>query len=160
MFYMNAEFLKNFLNYNPETGVFTRRHAWGAKLAGSIIGGLSPQGYWQIQINRRTYGAHRLAWLYVYGEWPKYQIDHINRNRSDNRISNLRDISRNENLHNTAAKCNSTTKVKGVYLNHNKRSKKVWTANIMFKGIRTHLGNFYTKEEAIAARRTAEQNLV
>ena len=156
---MNVETLKNFLNYDPETGVFTRRFPWGSKPAGSIAGGLSPQGYWQIQLCGKTYGAHRLAWLYVYGHLPDGQLDHINRNRQDNRICNLRQVNRSQNAHNTVAKSTSTTKIKGVYFNRNKGSKN-WTASIMVSGKRTHLGNFKTLEEAASARLKAEKDLI
>jgi HNH endonuclease len=83
--------LKEFLHYDPETGVFT----WLVKpcrniLAGSIAGNVMNEGYVMVKIDRKNYKAHRLAWLYVHGTFPPDQLDHINRGRADNRLCNLR----------------------------------------------------------------------
>ena len=109
--------------------------------------------YRRIQLDGRKYKAHRLAWLYLFGEWPKGQIDHINRNSLDNRIANLRDVSQSENQHNRPEQANNTSGVKGV---HWHKQKMRWQAAIRINGKLIHLGLFGTKEEAAYARFHAE----
>ena len=93
--------LKVFLHYCPTSGVFTRSITVCNKARkGDKISGKTTKGYIRVRIKRTEYYAHRLAWLYVYGEWPKDQIDHINRDKSDNRITNLRDVTCSENNRN------------------------------------------------------------
>jgi len=93
--------LHQYLNYDPQTGIFT----WKVKLSDKInigqkTGCKNNRGYLLIKINKKLYRAHRLAWLYVYGYFPKFTIDHINRIKTDNRIENLRDVTIQENLKN------------------------------------------------------------
>ena len=90
---LNQETLKEVLNYDENTGIFTNCKT--GKIMG--IGGNS-HGYIALSIFGKRYLAHRIAWLYVYGEFPKNQIDHINHDKVDNRIENLRDITARENL--------------------------------------------------------------
>ena len=148
--------LQTKFSYNPETGVFALRKTRGKRQAGDEPGGLSPQGYRQISINGRTYGAHKLAWLYVYGVWHSGDIDHINHKRDDNRICNLRDVDRSLNLLNVRPDKAGSSGHRGVCLiSHKKRGAKRWRAYIGAAGKNQHLGNFYTIEEAIAARTQA-----
>jgi hypothetical protein len=159
---MEATFLKTVLHYDPLTGVFTRLKPWGSKLVGSPIGGLSPAGYWQISVNKKTYPAQRLAWAYVYGEWPQGSIDHINQIKTDNRIENLRVINYSLNAHNTPLRSTNNTGVKGVSLRslrNGRRPNKAWVASIMVNGKRKHLGTFFTLEEAANARANAEKEM-
>jgi hypothetical protein len=88
---LTAERLRKRLRYDAETGLFTRRVGSGHAHAGDMAGSVHSTGYVRICIDGGRYTAHRLAWLYVHGVWPSGQIDHINRNRSDNRIANLRE---------------------------------------------------------------------
>lgn len=148
-----ADDLRKLLDYDPHTGVITRKTRWGSKGPGSVPGGISPQGYRQIGVYGRTYPAHRLAWLLTYGVWPADDIDHINRNRDDNRITNLRLATRSENLHNTGAQPNNTSGHKGV--NWHKRACK-WEARICVHRKQKHLGFYANIEDAINARRAAE----
>jgi hypothetical protein len=157
---LTADALRKLLDYNPETGKFARKTKWGSQNIGDEPGSLSKQGYWQIGVFGRTHPAHRLAWLHHYGEWPPHDVDHINRNRLDNRIENLRLTTRSENLHNSGARASSSSGVKGVALRslrRGKRPNKQWVAHIMVNNKRFHLGNYYTLEEATAARQQAEK---
>lgn len=115
------------------------------RLAGSEAGRISQKGYIQISLYGRRYSAHRVAWLLYYGNWPKNFIDHINLNKSDNRICNLREATGSQNQHNRLAQHNNTSGYKGV--SFNKFAKK-WVAYIGDKGIRHHIGYFQTAEEA------------
>jgi len=98
---VDLETLKTYLRYDQETGVFTWRISTGSVCAGSEASHVGTEGYRRIRLRKRIYEAHRLAWFYVYGEWPKGCIDHINGDRLDNRIANLRDTTKVENARNT-----------------------------------------------------------
>ena len=151
---ITADELRSILHYDPLTGVFTRRESAGNRLAGSVAGSLSSQGYIRVWVLKRHYMAHRLAWLYVYGTWPKHDIDHINRNRSDNRIANLRDVTNQQNMCNAGDFSTNTSGRKGVYWD--KRDSR-WRACIVNKGRYLSLGYFGTQAEAVAARVAAEK---
>ena len=147
--------LKEKIHYNPETGNFT----WRIKIngntnVGSTAGSTSNSNkYRQIRINGVYYGAHRLAWLYVYGNYPKGQIDHINGVRLDNRIANLRDVSQFENQKNTCLRKNNRTGITGVSW-HIKKLK--WCANIQGDKKQISIGGFDDFFEACCARKSAE----
>lgn len=96
---LSAESLREVLDYCPDSGEFTWKVYRGrcAKV-GSKAGTLKPTGYVAIILFGKWYGAHRLAWLHVHGAWPNGDIDHINGCPSDNRIANLRDVSKNMNM--------------------------------------------------------------
>ncbi len=97
---LTAARLRELLSYDPDTGVFTsrtKRHKWPA---GRVVGAKEKTGYARLPVDGVYYRAHRLAWLYVYGAWPSLPIDHINGDRYDNRIGNLRQISVTENNEN------------------------------------------------------------
>ena len=151
--------LKAYLHYDPDTGVFTCRKSWGKRPPGRVLGSKSQHGYLQITVAGKTYTAQRLAWLYVHGKWPVGVVDHINRIRDDNCLSNLRDVNYSQNALNTTA-INGRSNVRGVYPtspSRRKRSKKLWRADISVNGKRIDLGRFYTLEEAVAARKAAEE---
>jgi hypothetical protein len=106
---MDVAYLKKRLDYNPETGEFiwkpktvrsTDDKRWNAWFPGQVAGTMDGRGYRRIMLDGKSYGAARLAWLYVYGEWPKNEIDHINRLRDDDRLVNLRDVTSSENCNN------------------------------------------------------------
>ena len=93
--------LTEILSYDPATGCFTWKVDVARNVkAGTVAGNTNCYGYMRIRIDKKAYFAHRLAWFYVTGEWPKATIDHINRKKTDNRFANLRDISLLANQHN------------------------------------------------------------
>jgi hypothetical protein len=154
---LTQEELKAFLSYDPETGVFTRKK-YRSHLAkvGDEAGWVDTKGYIRIEINHKPYGAHRLAWLYVYGKFPDGQIDHINGRQGDNRIANLRIASNSENQQNVGLKRNNKSGFIGVHW-HSRTNK--WRAAIKINGRHKSLGNFTSVEEAAAARKKAEEAL-
>ena len=151
---ITAEKLRELLHYDPATGIFTWKIGSANQVkAGDAAGCPTGNGYLQIRLQSRLYKAHRLAWLYVYGEWPEDQLDHINRNRSDNRISNLRDVTQKQNHQNRSKSSNNTSGHTGVVW-HKQRSK--WQAKIMHNKKDISLGLFTNIEEAIASRKAGE----
>ena len=150
MKYVTVDELKAYLHYDPDTGVFTAKKAWGRRPAGRVLGSTNGHGYLQIGVSNRSYTAQRLAWLYVHGRWPDGVVDHINRVRNDNRICNLRDVSQSQNSLNTEY-TTSKAKVRGVTY------APPWRAFIQVDGKRKDLGRFHTLEEAVAARKAAEE---
>lgn len=132
---------------------------WNRTYVGKIAGWKTSRGYIAISIGSSQYLAHRLVWTYHNGSLPPYpakEIDHINGNKSDNRVENLRAVDRTENTRNTGLRKDNKSGVCGV------RQDPVggrWDAAIRASGRQVYLGRFATKEEAIAARRGAEKAL-
>lgn len=128
------------LAYDERTGTFTRRKT--GRPAGSRTG----EGYIEIRVNGRRYYAHRIAWLMVTGEWPKYNIDHINGDRADNRFANLRDVSQSVNRQNVK-KAKGRSGYVGVSWHE---GDQAWRARITLPGEANarHIGSFKTAEEA------------
>lgn len=134
------------LSYNEHTGEFRWNIRSGKSKPNSLAGSLKTNGYIAIQLFGYMYQAHRLAWFYFYGSWPKNQIDHINGIKNDNRIENLRDVTSFINQHNqTAAHRNSNSGALGV--SFDKNSGK-WKSQININGKKTHIGLYNSKEEA------------
>ena len=140
---MDLNKLRSALMYDQETGIFRWLVSRGRSGAGSIAGHIHPSGRSYIQIFGRRYIASRLAWFYMNGAWPKHEIDHINRNMSDNKWCNLRQATRSQNCMNIPAAARNKTGIKGVCLAGNR-----YRADIMVDGKRHYLGKFDTKEEA------------
>jgi HNH endonuclease len=139
---LTATRLQEVLHYDPETGVFRWRISfgrWGKTLAGSIAGGPRGNGYHRIKIDGRSYSTHRLVWLWVKGEWPRDQIDHVNMDRADNRFANLREATASRNKANMRALPTNTSGAKGVYWF--KRDRK-WRAMATVRGRRFRVGQF------------------
>lgn len=112
---LTQERLMYLFNYDAETGVFTRKvRTSKANHVGDVAGCVRPNGYRGITVDGVSYLAHRLAWLYVHGEFPRLFMDHVNRNRDDNRISNLREATLSENSMNRGMQSNNTSGAKGV----------------------------------------------
>jgi hypothetical protein len=139
--------LRELLDYNPETGVLTWRVARGPRKAGAVAGSES-LGYLHVMIDGRNYKAHRLAWFWVHGEWPKDEIDHRAGDTADNRLSELRNATSSQNKMNRRTGTNNTSGLKGAFLD--KRDGR-WYARVTIGGQHKHLGRFDTAEEAHAA---------
>jgi hypothetical protein len=131
--------LLELVKYDPETGVFTRRKKSTRLHIGDVCGWKNGNGYIRFEIDGGRYHAHRLAWLYVTGEWPVGEIDHINRDKSDNRISNLRPASRSQNSANSPRRSH----LKGATF-----SRGRWRAQICHNYKNRHLGYFATEQAA------------
>lgn len=145
---LTAERVREVLNYDPETGVFTWRKKTGRKAKiGKVAGVLHSSGRVYVGVDGIRNFAHRLAWLHVTGEWPAegMTIDHINGDPSDNRWCNLRLATRRQNQGNRRTNHNSGSGVKGVEW-HPKSGK--WRASIRINGRNKHLGVFLDKHDA------------
>lgn len=144
---IDVDTLRGVLDYNPSTGVFVWKVRPSARtFVGDLAGNLTAGGYREVKFRRKSYLAHRLAWLYVYGVWPLETIDHINGNRLDNRIENLRDVTLSQNCQNKhRAKRTSRTGLRGVSVT-DKRSK--FRAAITVAGKTKNLGSFDSPEKA------------
>lgn len=145
---LEAAHVRNLFYYCPDTGVFTRRISRGTARAGAIAGTIHATGYRRIQIDRSLKLAHRVAWLYVYGQWPSDEIDHINGLKDDNRICNLRLATRGQNRSNSKINKNKKLRFKGVYW-HEK--KKNFSAAIRANKKQYHIGYFKSAEAASRA---------
>lgn len=151
---------KSRLDYDPETGLFHWKpqdgmNYWNARFAGKEAGSKSAGRYVFINLRGNVFLAHRIAWVFISGDYPKHEIDHINGDRFDNRAVNLRDVPHAINKRNLPRKASNTSGVVGVY---RIRSTGQWCAQIRnWNGANQHIGNFSTIEEAAAARKDAER---
>lgn len=146
--------LKELLYYNPQFGIFVRRKGRkGGARQGDIAGCLQNNGYIKIVIDFQDFLAHRLAFLYMDGEFPPNDVDHINGCRSDNSWANLRSATRLENMRNKRLLDSNKSGVTGV--SWNKRSKK-WRAQITVNYQVIYIGHFRDMADAIKARKRAE----
>ena len=155
---VTQEELKRKFSYNSKTGLFTRLKKMGNFKAGSIVV-IKPHhsGYLYLRMTLdsgevKSFSLHRLAWLYENGILPEF-IDHLNHNRSDNRILNLRSVTRQDNNMNQTLSKHNTSGVMGV--SWHKRQQK-WCAGIKVKYKKIYLGSFDDKNDAILARKEAE----
>ena len=158
---LTQEYLKECLNYNPETGVFTWKERpekhfkrnrdfkmWNTMYKFTVAGSPSAKGYIRIRLKGKDFFAHRIAWLYVYGKFPDNQIDHKDQNKINNRINNLRDATNQVNSQNiTNAKRSNMSSLRGV----KKCSHGKYQARIFAGGVEINLGMFYTPQQAHAA---------
>ena len=157
---LSAELVRSLFDYDPNSGILrwkvqaNRPRKWNSRYAGTIIGWKS-QGYIQVQISapeRANYYAHVLAWCHYYGYWPPDQLDHKDRDRSNNRIDNLRMASHSDNNCNKGRLRTNTSGAAGVSFH---RESGKWRVRINRGGTKVFDGLFATREEAIAARRAA-----
>lgn len=164
---LTAEYLRSILDYDQESGVFVWRERpdmrpmWNSRYAGKRAGfawTVNPGCvYWSIRIHDWPFLAHRLAWLYVYGEWPNGQVDHIDGDGLNNRIANLRLATKSQNAANARRPRTNKSGYKGVCLVTGRTDK--WRATIKAGGRQVHLGHFSDPREAHAAYCEAARKL-
>lgn len=142
--------LRELLDYDQATGVFTWRSDGPKRVKGARAGGLYANGYRYIYVGGKVWLEHRLAWLHVHGEFPPHQIDHRDNVRSNNAWLNLRAATSLNNSGNRGANRNNRSGYKGV-MRHGKR----WAAQISLNGKHTHLGVFDTPSDASSAYQRA-----
>jgi hypothetical protein len=156
---VNLDFINKVLTYNQETGVFT----WNVRvaqrikigvMAGSVSKSKNYTGYLKIKVLGKSYLAHRLAWLITYGKFPQKMIDHIDGNKLNNSIKNLREVTRKENMQNTKLRKDNTSGFNGVYFNS---QRKKWVAYVTEDKKMKYLGIFKKKEDAISKRIEADE---
>lgn len=142
---LDWNYLRFILFYCPWTGLWTWKVDKGKRGKGKIAGTKDKDGYITISIGDKNFRTHRIAWYYMFGEWPEKQIDHKNRIRDDNRFINLRLATEDQNQSNSGKHKNNTSGYKGVFWK--KRNKK-WYAQIRKDKKDYHLGYFIDPIEA------------
>lgn len=137
--------------YDPISGRFNRLISRPHSPAGSLADGkFDTHGYRVVRVGGNEHRAHRLAWYMSHGEWPPADIDHINGDRADNRLSNLRLATRQQNLRNARISSRSSSGAKGVH-----PSGRYWAVALRVDGKKRHVGTFETKELAAEAYQLA-----
>lgn len=149
---VSADRLRELLSYNPETGIFVWTKPRRGVVVGAECGRLSVHGYREFRVDRVLYRASRMAVLYMTGEMPVVDVDHINRVRDDNRWINLRPCNASQNAANTIAKPSNKSGVKGVSFD---AGRQKWLAQVRIKGKKTNLGRFDSLEDAALAYKKA-----
>ena len=161
------EALRGILFYDADTGALTWKKRpmqsfvnsrawamWNKRFAGRPAGCVGSRGYQNVKVDYQTLGGHRIAWAIYYGEWPEGEIDHINGDKLDNRICNLRAVSAAENMKNLRTPATNSSGVMGVsFVSRINR----WRAYIRVNGRATHIGYFMSKEDAARARNLAAE---
>ncbi|MCK1322118.1 HNH endonuclease [Bradyrhizobium sp. 156] len=143
-----ADAVRAALDYNPATGAFIRKASRSSSWIGSAAGFVHRTGYLVIKIGNRPYMAQRLAWVHFYGQWPDdFFVDHVNRNKLDNRICNLRLATNGQNVANSRTRAISGRK--GVYPAPRMPGK--WQAQINIAGKTTNIGIYDNVEDAALA---------
>jgi hypothetical protein len=153
---MTQDELKSLLHYDADTGIFTRLTTTNNKHRIGDIAGSLDAGYIRTKLNGKTYRAHRLAWLYVYGYEPTNLIDHIDRDTANNRIANLREATSAENQQNRKKQNNNSSGFTGVSL---VKKTNRWASHIKVNYKKHFLGSFTTPEEAHQAYLKAKAEL-
>lgn len=153
---LTPERLRELVHYDPETGALTRLVASGSTKVGDVVGSAHTAGYIEASVGSARYLVHRLIWLYVCGQWPTGEIDHINGNRRDNRLVNLQECTGAQNQQNRGLSSASTSGVPGV---HWDKSRGKWLAHITLGYKTRFLGRFSALDEAKKARAFAKANL-
>jgi hypothetical protein len=152
---LTAERVRELLDYDPATGVFVWKVKRGnnGRRAGEVAGSVRVDGYLAIGVDRYIYTAHRLAWLYIHGEWPGKDLDHVNGIKTDNRLANVRLATHSQNMCNQrVAQKNNKAGLLGVSPHHKK-----WQATIGVNGVKLRLGRFDTAQEAHEAYLSAKR---
>lgn len=131
--------LREQVSYNQNTGLFTRLISVRNSKAGSTPGQMTKRGYIQFCVGAKSYLSHRLAWLWMTGNWPRGEIDHIDGNPSNNKWHNLRDASHRENMRNQKTRRDNVARLKGVSW---RPEFGKWQAQIVINGYHEYLGLF------------------
>jgi hypothetical protein len=147
------EVLGSLLRYDSETGQVWRFPKLGVRQWREAGLSKHKRGYLHIKLAGKPVKVHHVVWFIVYGQWPK-QIDHINHNRADNRLPNLRIVTTIENCRNRAKSKANSSGITGV--NWVERDQR-WRAQICLNNKRLHLGYYLTRDDAVAARKAAER---
>ena len=160
------DMLRQLIDYDPETGLLTWKTRtadvmkpsyvgrWNDRWAGKRIATKDRHGYIFFRLDGFRISAHRAAWAISFDKWPDQDVDHINGVRDDNRLSNLRAVSRHENTKNSSIRSDNKSGVTGVSWC---RARSMWTVRIKADGKYKFLGYFDSKEDAIAIRLIAQQ---
>ena len=153
---LTQERVRELFDLDYETGVLrwrvNRRRARMGDIAGSPIG----NGYYQVTVDYKAHLLHRVIFLYAFGYLPEHHVDHISRDRSDNRPCNLREVAPQCNVRNSGISCRNTSGVKGV---SQFRKNGDWSPGIRVAGKQYSLGSYPDFTEAVAHRLAAEQSL-
>ena len=154
---LTQEQLKKLLRYDKDTGVFHWIEFRNGRAVSESVAGSFGGGYVHIKVNKKSYLAHRLAWLYVHGQWPKKSIDHKDMNRSNNCISNLREATEVQNGQNRRSpQSNNSSGLLGVF---RLKNRKNWRAQIRVNCKQIYLGVFPTAQEAHEAYVKAKREM-
>jgi hypothetical protein len=147
--------VKEMLHYDPETGIFRWRFSVARRVKPWDVAGTLSRGYITIRTKDFRARAHRLAWFYMTGKWPRYEIDHKDRVKSNNAWSNLRDVTRKQNMENQSLSKKNTSGFRGVSWN---KERQKWNAYLKHNKKRVSIGYFATAEDAgkAAAAKRAE----
>jgi hypothetical protein len=152
----DIEMLKSSLNYDPASGIFTwKRKPSPNRSAGSEAGYITNYGYRTISLNGTAYKAHRLAWLITYGTWPDL-IDHIDSNRANNAINNLREATTSENSRNQDIGSRNSSGTRCVYWHS---TKKRWVVKVILNGKDYYGGSFISLGDAEKASEKLRREL-
>jgi hypothetical protein len=156
---LSAAAVREILNYDPDTDHFTWRvNRPTPRQIGKRAGSLKKNGYRSIHLTPYSWSEHRLAWLYVHGEWPRGFIDHINHEPGDNRISNLRVATVSQNVAHTRVPPKNKHGLRGIWFDPSMKSTP-WCATIRMNGKANFLGMYATAEEAAAAYKAAAERV-
>lgn len=151
---LTPDLLNSILHYSSSTGHLHWMISLNGRVrAGQRAGRTNTCGHTQIGIWGRKYMAHRLIWLMVYGEWPINEIDHINGIPGDNRLENLREVTRSENMMNQRIRETNKSGCLGVYWDNRRRA---WVAQITVNQEQQYLGQYPDWFDAVCARKAAE----
>ncbi|NTA16041.1 HNH endonuclease [Agrobacterium tumefaciens] len=158
---LTQEEVRRSFDYDPTTGILSWRErddvgkSWNVRFAGKPAGAKTKDGYLRVKLNGVRLLVHQMIWLFVFGYVPD-EIDHQNQRKSDNRLSNIREVSRLENARNHTMQANNTSGHTGVYWD---KGRGLWRAFVCVGKRQKHLGHFVDFNEAIAARLAANDNL-
>ena len=155
----SPEYLRQRLRYEPETGrLIWLSHPdlpqkWNTRYAGTEAGNVGARGYRDVRIYGRVLKAHRIIWAILHNQWPSHEIDHIDGNRANNKVNNLRHATRTENNHNIGISRRNKSGVMGVFWEDKRRK---WKAYIRVNNVQNNIGRYDTFDDAVAARKEAE----